>query len=96
MEEGREEKNETVKDTELELERLTGELTAEHLNIVEKFAATIDVGYEYMVQATLLSVTYNAKKESEQRSVLVDIHGFLRSGSRLIDNGPQKLEDQEM
>ena len=47
MEEGREEKNETVKDTELELERLTGELTAEHLDIVEKFAATIDVGYEY-------------------------------------------------
>ena len=58
MEKGREEKNETVKDTELELERLTGELTAEHLNIVEKFAATIDIGYEYFEADTWCRLLY--------------------------------------
>ena len=44
MEEGREEKNSTVRDTEIELERLVGELTAEHLDTVQNFAATINVG----------------------------------------------------
>ena len=47
MEEERIEKNIIVKDTEIMLERLIGELTAEHLETVQNFAATIDVGYEY-------------------------------------------------
>ena len=52
MEEGREEKNNTVKDTEVELEKLVEELTTEHLETIQNFAATIDVGYEYFEAET--------------------------------------------
>ena len=46
MEEGRKEKNKTVKDTEVGLEKLVENLTTEHLDSVQNFATTIDIGYE--------------------------------------------------
>ena len=58
MEEERIEKNIIVKDTEIMLERLIGELTAEHLETVQNFAATIDVGYEYFEADTWCRLLY--------------------------------------
>ena len=49
-----------------------------------------------MVQDNLLSLTYNAKKESEQKSVLVDIYGHMRSGAGDVNNGHQRLGDPEV
>ena len=46
MEKDRKEKTKTVEDTEVELEKLVEELTTEHLDVVENFASTIDIGYE--------------------------------------------------
>ena len=46
VEDGRKEMTDIVKITELKLVKLTGELTAEHLDFIESFAASIDIGYE--------------------------------------------------
>ena len=46
MEKSRNEKNKAVEDTEVGLEKLVEELTTEHLDAVQNFATTIDIGYE--------------------------------------------------
>ena len=46
MEMGQNEKKTAVEDTEVGLEKLVEELTTEHLDAVQNFATTIDIGYE--------------------------------------------------
>ena len=46
MEEGRNEKNKDVEDTEVGLEKLVEEITTEYLDAVQNFATTIHIGYE--------------------------------------------------
>ena len=77
MEEDRKEKNIIVKDTEIMLERLIGELTAGHLETVQNFAATIDVGYEYFEADTWCRLLYFPSPIMPKRTLSKNLYWWI-------------------
>ena len=77
MEEGRKEKNKAVEDTEIGLEKLVEELTTEHLDTVQNFAATIDIGYEDFEAEKWCRLIYFPSPTMPRRSLSSSLYWWI-------------------
>ena len=77
MEESKEDKNSNVRDTEVEPARLVGELTADHVDTIQNFAETLDVGYEDFEAETWCRLIYFPSPTMPKRNLSSSLYWWV-------------------